>query len=70
MPILALDLELLKTKHNAELQRTDPTQEFGAHSVPRPVFSYIMPEMDFYNFHRFSWEKYTKMIGHMLWLDQ
>ena len=28
-----------------------------ANSVPGPVFSHLMPKMDLYYFHRFSWEK-------------
>ena len=59
-----------KNKHNAELQRTDPgtkvTGELSArgHMFPPNV------EMNSYYFHRFSWEKIHKMIGHMPWLYQ
>ena len=36
-----------------------PAQKLLAHSVPKPVFSHLMPKMDFCYFHRFSWEKNT-----------
>ena len=47
-----------------------PAQKSRANSVPGDIFSHLMFEMYLYHFHRFSWEKYTKMIGHMPWLDQ
>ena len=57
-------------KHNAELQPTDPgtksTGEFGAKGHVFPPDA----QMDSYYFHRSSWEKYIKVIGHMHWLYQ
>ena len=47
-----------------------PAQKSRANSVPGAIFSHLMFEMNFYYFHRFSWEKYTKMIGHMPLLYQ
>ena len=47
-----------------------PAQKLQANSVPRDIFSHLMFEINFYYFHRFSWEKYTKMIVHMPWLYQ
>ena len=44
-----------------------PAQKARTNSVPGAIFSHLM---NFYYFHRFSWEKYTKMIGHMPWLYQ
>ena len=34
-----------------------PAQEIWRNSVPGAVFSHRMPKMDFYDSHRFSWEK-------------
>ena len=34
-----------------------PTQKSRANSVPGAIFSTLMFEMNFYYFHRFSWEK-------------
>ena len=34
-----------------------PAQKLRVHSVPRVVFSHLMPNMDFYYFHNSRWEK-------------
>ena len=49
-------LELYENKHNPELHRTDPGTK---------VFKHLMPKIDCYYFHRFSWEKHSKLIYHM-----
>ena len=52
------DMEETRNKRNAELQRTDPgTKVAGEFSTRGDIFSHLMFEMNFYHFHRFSWEK-------------
>ena len=60
-----------KNKKNKQAQRRAaggpiPSQKSRVNSVPGAIFSHLMFEINFYHVHRFSWEKYTKMIGHML----
>ena len=54
----------------SELQRTDPGTKVTGELSTKDRISHLMPKMDFYYLHRFSWKKYTKIIGHMPWLDQ
>ena len=43
---------------------------YGGIQYEGPNCPHLMPKMNFYYIHRFSWEKYTKMVGHMPWLYQ
>ena len=47
-----------------------PAQKLQANSVQMGVFSQLMPKIDVCYFHRFSWEKLPKIIGHVPWLYQ
>ena len=62
----------ITTKHNAELVDRPRHKSYGRfeHQAPYLLFSHLMPKMDFYHFRRFSWKKYTKIIGYMSWLHQ
>ena len=46
------------------------TQKLRANSVPRAVFSHLMPKRNFIMSIDLVRKKYPKMIGHMSWLYQ
>ena len=46
-----------KTSTTPSCSRAIPAQKSRANSVPGAIFSHLMFEMNFYYFHRFSWEK-------------
>ena len=59
-----------QTRNERKQAQRRPAADRSRHKSPERIFSHLMFEMNCYYFHRFSWEKYTKMIGHMLWLYQ
>ena len=60
IPSLDLDIILKKqtiTSTTPSCSGQIPAQKPRANSVPGDIFSHLMFEMNFYHFHRFSWEK-------------
>ena len=55
-----VDLKERLTSTSPSYSGPIPAQKLRANSVSRAVFSHLIPKMDFYYFHRFSWEKIHK----------